>query len=196
MEHSVTHQDPHLIARVGAGDPDALEILYDRHARAVYSLLYRQVGDRQTAEDLLQETFVRAWEHATTFQPTRGRVLPWLLGIAHNLALNEHRHRRRRPQAPPAQERETAEAELANRPGDTPDPAEEAWRRQRQARLGAALAGLPAAQRAVIDLYATGYTQQEIATMLREPLGSVKSRMRRGLLRMREVLGAQGMGPE
>lgn len=195
MEQSATDHDRYLIARAGAGDPAALEALYDRHARAVYALLVRLVADRQTAEDLLQETFARGWQHATTYQASRGGVLAWLLGIAHHLALNEHRRRRRRPHSPPHQ-RAAVEERVASLAADAPDPAEEAWYRQRRLRVEAAVAELPVAQRAIIDLYAIGYTQQEIATKLQEPLGTVKSRMRRGLQRLREVLQAQGIGPE
>src|SRR5215217_3614107 len=96
--------DDALIAALVVGELAALGVLYDRHARVVFALLIRIVGDRDTAEDLLQEVFLRVWQHAHTFDDTLGTVRVWLHSIAHNLALNELRRRRRRP---PVQQRPT-----------------------------------------------------------------------------------------
>src|SRR5918994_4786409 len=90
--------DVALIAALAAGEVEALGALYDRHARIVFALLVRIAGDRDAAEEILQEVFLRAWQHAHAFDDSRGTVRGWLYGIAHNLALNELRRRRRRPQ--------------------------------------------------------------------------------------------------
>ncbi len=95
MNHAV--QDEALIGRLAAGDTAALGQVYDRYSGAVFSLVTRILGDRQAAEDLLQEVFVRVWQRAATYQGTRGKPLTWVLGIAHNLAIDEVRRRQRRP---------------------------------------------------------------------------------------------------
>ena len=192
---SALEVDRRLIARTVAGDAAAFATLYDRHARAVYGLLLRMVGDRPIAEDLVQETFMRVWQHAPTFDPERGNPLPWMLGIAHHLGLNEHRRRRARPVAAAAPTDEPVDPRLARLPSDEPDPTEVAERRERWTSVTTALATLPDVQRAVLELYAVGHTQGEIATTLNAPLGTVKTRMRRGLLRLRDVLRDEGVEP-
>jgi RNA polymerase sigma-70 factor, ECF subfamily len=186
--------DDALIAALVAGEPEALGALYDRHAGVVFSLLVRIVGDRETAEELLQEAFLRAWQQGHTFDEARGTVRCWLHGIAHNLALNELRRRQRRPRV----QGRGAGADLEGdayagcvEPG--PDPAVNAWCAVRDAGLAHALDQLPPAQRAVLALYAAGYSQSEIATILGEPLGTIKSRMRRALCYLRETLPALGI---
>ena len=184
-----------MIARTVAGDAAAFATLYDRHARAVYGLLLRMVGDRPIAEDLVQETFMRVWQHAPTFDQERGNPLPWMLGIAHHLGLNEHRRRRLRPVVAPAETDDLVDPQLARLPSDEPDPADVAVRQERRSSVVTALASLPEVQRAVIELYAVGHTQEEIATRLDAPLGTVKTRMRRGLHRLRDVLRDEGVEP-
>ncbi len=190
-------EDEQLIGRLVAGDVAALDALYDRYAGVVFALVLRIVADRPVAEELLQETFLRAWQRAGLFEGSRGRVPSWLLGIAHNLAIDELRRRRRRPQAVIPRERETAERELAGLPDPGPAVAEEAWSRLRRAQIEAALGRLPAAQRRIIELaYFEGYSQSEIAARLGEPLGTVKTRMRLGMRKLRDLLEAQGLAVE
>jgi len=191
-EHAID-DDLGLIARTVAGDRDAFAALYDRHARAVFGLLLRLVGERPVAEELVQETFLRVWQHAPTFDAERGSPLPWMLWIAHNLGLNEHRRRRSRPVVVPPASDEIVDPRIARLPIDEPDPADEALRHEQLATVAAAMAGLPEVQREVIQLYAVGHTQEEIATRLDAPLGTVKTRMRRGLLRLRDDLGRRGV---
>lgn len=183
--------DQQLIARLAAGDTTALEALYDRHARVTLAVILRIVADRQVAEDLLQEALFRVWQHAGAYDGSLGGVRPWLLAIAHNLALNELRRRRRHPQdAFPAQPAD--DWHLAAIADPAPDPADTAWDSARRARLTHALDELPAPQREIIALYAVGHSQSEIASRLDQPLGTVKSRMRRGLLHLREILHRDG----
>jgi RNA polymerase sigma-70 factor, ECF subfamily len=185
--------DVALIAALAAGEVEALGALYDRHARIVFALLVRIAGDRDAAEEILQEVFLRAWQHAHAFDDSRGTVRSWLYGIAHNLALNELRRRRRRPQLQPRPA--SADPDGDDQEGYVAagsDPAVDAWCAVRDAELAHALDQLPPNQRAVLLLYGEGFSQSEIAAKLGEPLGTVKSRMRRALGHLRETLSVLG----
>ncbi|MBA2278343.1 MAG: sigma-70 family RNA polymerase sigma factor [Chloroflexia bacterium] len=184
--------DQELIDRVVAGDLEAFEALYDRHADVVFRYLVRVMGDRQIAENLLQEAFVRAWRHAPTYRAERGQVRSWLFGIAHHVALHELRSQRRRPQGIQLAGDRDAQAAVERVREPAPGPAEAAWAAVRRADLVRALDQLPPNQRQVIELYAIGYTQSEIATSTDHPLGTVKTWMRRGLLHLRETLEREG----
>jgi RNA polymerase sigma-70 factor (ECF subfamily) len=187
--------DDALIAAVVAGEAAALGALYDRHGHTVFALIARIVGDRGSAEDLLQEVFLRAWQQANTFDDTRGTVRLWLHGIAHNLALNELRRRRRRPQVltSAASDARDEEDDYAAFVDPAADPASDAWSAVRNATMARAFAELPKAQREVLALYAAGFSQTEIAATLSLPLGTIKSRMRRGLCQLREKLPEIGI---
>jgi RNA polymerase sigma-70 factor, ECF subfamily len=185
--------DVALIAALAAGEVEALGALYDRHARIVFALLLRIFSDRDAAEEILQEVFLRAWQHAHAFDDSRGTVRSWLYGIAHNLALNELRRRRRRPQPQPRPASADAEDDdYREQIAADSDPAVDAWCAVRDAELAQALDLLPPSQRAVLLLYGEGFSQSEIAAKLGEPLGTVKSRMRRALGHLRETLSALG----
>jgi RNA polymerase sigma-70 factor, ECF subfamily len=186
--------DEALIAALVAGEPEALGVLYDRHARVVFALIMRIAGDRDVAEEILQEVFLRAWQRAHAFDETRGTVRFWLHRIAHNLTLNELRRRQRRPhlqQRLPSVDPDGGDYRGCVEAG--PDPAMDAWCAVRDAELAQALDQLPPSQRAVLLLYAEGFSQSEIAAKLGEPLGTVKSRMRRALCRLREALLTLGI---
>jgi RNA polymerase sigma-70 factor, ECF subfamily len=181
--------DEALIARLAAGDTAALSLLYDRYAGAVYSLVARIVGDRQVAEDLLQEVFVRVWQRAGTYQGVRGKPLTWVLGIAHNVAIDEVRRRRRRPLEADDRDEEGQLTALQSLPSVNSDPSDLAWERLRREQIVAALAQLPEAQRILIELaYFEGYTQSQLAARLGEPLGTIKTRMRLAAQKLRELL--------
>jgi RNA polymerase sigma-70 factor, ECF subfamily len=186
--------DEALIAALVAGESEALGALYDRHARVVFSVIMRIAGDRDVAEEILQEVFLRAWQQAHAFDETRGTVRFWLHRIAHNLTLNELRRRQRRPQVqrrPPGADVEADDNVGCIDAGQ--DPAVDAWCAVRDAELAHALDQLPPGQRAVLLLYAEGFSQSEIAAKLGEPLGTIKSRMRRALCRLREALPTLGV---
>jgi RNA polymerase sigma-70 factor (ECF subfamily) len=179
--------DADLITLVTRGDQDALEVLYERYSRAVYSFSLRIVGDAQVAEEILQEVFVRAWQQGGSFQAARGSLITWLLSITHNLSIDEVRRRKRRPQKAEAEEPETI---LASLPDEGSDVEEEVWLSSLRVSIQEALQQLPAAQREAIELaYFQGLTQREIAEVLGEPLGTIKTRMRLGMLKLREQLG-------
>lgn len=186
--------DESLLPRLAAGDRAALDRLYDRYAGPTYALILRIVADRQLAEDLLQEVFLRVWQRAGSYQVERGRSLTWVLSIAHNLAIDEMRRQRRRPQG--AEEREDASVTdlLAAVPTLEPGPDQVVWEQQRRAQIAGALAKLPEAQRVLIELaYFEGYTQSQLATRLGEPLGTIKTRLRLGVQKLRSILGEHGL---
>jgi RNA polymerase sigma-70 factor (ECF subfamily) len=179
--------DAELILLVTQGDQYALEALYERYARAVYSFSLRIVGDAQVAEEILQEVFVRAWQQGGSFQSARGSLITWLLSITHNLSIDEVRRRKRRPQKAESEEPESI---LAGLPDEGPNVEEEVWLSSLRVSIQDALRQLPAAQREAIELaYFQGLTQREIADTLGEPLGTIKTRMRLGMLKLREQLG-------
>ena len=188
------HQDDDdhiLLARLAAGEPAALEDLYDRHARITLAVILRVVQDRQIAEELLQEAMLQLWRHAGRYDGREGGVRPWLLTIAHNLALNELRRRRRHPQDNP-HVRATDEALMESLfdPGTTPEDA--VWDATRRKLLTTAIEDLSTPQQEILSMYAMGYSQSEIAERLDQPLGTVKTRMRRGLLQLRAALHPHG----
>ena len=178
--------DADLIGRAAEGDARALEVLYDRYASVVYSFAARIVNDRQLAEEVLQEAFFRAWQQGGAFSASRGTFVTWLLSITHNLAIDEVRKRRRRPQKADSEEPETILAAMADTGAGVED---EVWLGALRETITEALDRLPAPQREALELaYYQGLTQREIAEHLGEPLGTIKTRMRLGLQKLREAL--------
>jgi len=179
--------DEELMPLVGRKDPEAFEILYDRHGGAAYSLAYRIVGDRAAAEEVTQEAFISVWRSGARFDSTRGSVRSWLLSVVRNRAIDFLRSRAGK--APKLDFDD--EAALEQRPA-TERTEEEALRRETAAELRGALAGLPGEQSKVIELaYFGGFSHSQIAELLDEPVGTIKGRMRLGLDKMRRQL-AQG----
>jgi RNA polymerase sigma-70 factor (ECF subfamily) len=178
--------DAVLIREAAAGDTAALETLYDRYSRVVFSFALRIVGDPQIAEEILQEVFFRAWQQGSSFQSSRGSLVTWLLSITHNLAIDEIRKRNRRPQKADSAE---PEALLAGVRDESQNVEDEVWLASLRNSIVEALDQLPPAQREPIELaYFQGLTQREIAEHLNEPLGTIKTRMRLGMLKLREHL--------
>lgn len=179
--------DDVLIARIAARDERAIELLYDRYARAVYGISLRMLGRAEHAEEVVQETFWRVWRRAESYQAGRGSPATWLFGIAHNLCIDELRKLRVRPQEQ-CDDFSEEPAYLA-----APDPAADvpmvAMDRERHRIISHVLAAIAPEQREVIELaYFSGLSQSEIAERLASPLGTIKSRIRTGLRRLREVL--------
>jgi RNA polymerase sigma-70 factor (ECF subfamily) len=175
--------DREAIARVAAGDAAGLEALYDRYATLVYSLALRIVRNTSDAEDVTQEAFAQVWAHAKRFDAARGAVPAWLSVIARSRALDRLR-------------RSAAGAGASSPDGldAIPDPTPSveliAASAEQVAAAREALAALPADQRAVLALaYYEGLTQAEIAARTSTPLGTVKTRIRTGLQRIRDAMG-------
>jgi RNA polymerase sigma-70 factor (ECF subfamily) len=184
--------DTELIGRAAGGDARALEVLYDRYAGVVFSFALRIVTERQLAEEILQEAFFRAWQQGGSFSAGRGSFITWLLSITHNLAIDEIRRRRRRPQKADSEEPEQILDSVADT-GAGADVEGEVWLGALRDTMGRALADLPPAQREALEMaYFRGMTQREIAETLGEPLGTIKTRMRLGLQKLREALGSDG----
>ena len=180
--------DEQLIAQVARGDTTAYEMLYDRYAAAGLGLALKITGDQALAEEVLQETFWRVWRKADLFQNQRGAFTSWFFGIARNLSIDMLR--RRRTQVQPADESDRMIEQTADPSLDVP---ETAWLRLKHQQMRAAIESLPDEQRYVIELaYFRGMTRQEIAQATGEPLGTVHTRARLALQKLRDELQLQG----
>lgn len=174
--------DRAALARVAAGQLEALEELYDTYRVMAYTIAFRITADAALAEDVVQEAFLGAWRNAGRYAQARGSVKTWLLAIVHHRAIDRLRRRRPTTELP---EREDAPPASLTLPDIWP---EVAGNLDREA-ISAALGALSSVQREAIELaYFGGLTQQEIASRTGAPLGTVKSRIRLGLLAMRGVL--------
>jgi RNA polymerase sigma-70 factor (ECF subfamily) len=180
-----------LVQAIVRGDSQALELIYDRHSRGVYSLALRLLSDATAAEEVVQETFLKLWRHPSAYQPSRGRLLPWLLGVAHHHAVDMLRRRGLEQRHRAGPNGEDGAAELLDHLGlSSPeaDPQLRASALDQRLAVGRALAELPAEQRLPLELaYYQGMTQFEVATLLGVPLGTIKTRMRLGLQHLRRV---------
>lgn len=177
-------EDESSLRRLASGDQAAAARLYDRHARPLYSLILRIVGNETEAEDVLQEVFAQAFRQASRYDARRGAVAAWLLTIARSRAIDRLRARRTRV--------ETGSGEmqtLDEMPDAQPDPASTMLDEEQSRLVRRALSELPMLQRMAIELaYYEGLSHSEIAERLEQPLGTVKTRIRLGLLKLRDVL--------
>lgn len=178
--------DEELMERLYFRDLQAFRALYQRYGNLVYSVSLRVVRDTQIAEDMAQEIFLRIWRKPDAYVAQRGRFVTWLTSVTRNRAVDEVRSRSRRfrheTASPEEQEREIA-APDSNNPALTAELSD-----QRRLIL-AAMSGIPSEQREVIELaYFGGLTQQEIAERLSQPLGTVKTRIRLGMQKLRSAL--------
>lgn len=182
--------DAQILQRIAAGDQAALGELYDRFSRPLFSVALRVLNDAAEAEDVLHDVFVTLWDKAADFESSRGHAFSWALTLTRNRAIDRVRSRKRRSeiltQAVPADlgYDEAADAKL--------DSADTLWVKEKAAAVRSAVATLPADQRQVLELaYFGGLTQQQIAEKLSAPLGTIKARIRRALLKLRDVISPQ-----
>jgi len=183
---SQQHQDEiALLARVAKGDRKGFEEFYDRFAKLLFLIAYRILRDRESAEDVLQESFLKIWEDASSYDPVRGKPLAWAALITRNKAIDRQRA---------ALRRERLRDQAQNQPAQ-PNPSHirnsfeimatgEAGRLVREA-----MQSLPHDQRQAIELgFFECLTHNEIAQRLKEPVGTIKSRIRRGMIRLRDMV--------
>ena len=177
--------DVALLKAIAAKDEAALAQLYDRYRSILFGLLMRILNNREEAEDVLQEVFLQVWRKAADFDESRGRPFTWLVTLGRSRGIDRLRTLAARERVAEAGAREVAD--------EISDAAADAVRSEQRGLVSDALAKLPDEQKRPIMLaYFDGLTQSEIATRLGAPLGTVKTRMRTGMLRLRELLAGQG----
>ena len=177
--------DHQLLARVSDQEPNALDALYSRYAPAVYSLAMFMLKDTGLAEEATQDIFLNIWLKSGSFKPDRGQPKTWIMSVAHHRIIDLIRSRRRTTAITVASDSEDLERiPASNLPID-----EQVERKLERERIQKSLATLPEAQREVIRMaYFDGYSQSEIATLLNQPLGTVKTRVRLAMQKLRLVL--------
>jgi RNA polymerase sigma-70 factor (ECF subfamily) len=184
VDSEKTATDDQLLLRVGEGDLEAFFDLYDRHAGRVLALCRHVLGEAMAAEDATQETFLRIWTRARLFNPSRGKPTTWMLTIARRIAIDRLRLEARRL-APDDLDADETWHEVPD-PGSTEEDAR--WQS-----LRLAVADLPPEQRRVVRLaFFFGLSHSQIAAALGTPLGTVKTRMRLGMRKLRDMWGAGG----
>jgi RNA polymerase sigma-70 factor, ECF subfamily len=180
--------DNDLLRAVSRGDEQALAAIYDRYRLILFGLILRILHDRQEAEDVLQEAFVQVWRRSSDFDESRGRAFTWLVTIARSRALDRLRSLGSRAKLAD----EVVAHSLYEEAGDA---AEDALKAEQGTIVRRALAELPEEQRRTLFLaYFEGLTQTEIAARLGDPLGTVKTRMRSGLMKLKELLHQKSRG--
>ena len=183
--------DEGLLAAIQQGDENALAELYDRYGRLAFGLAYRILAERGTAEDVVQEAYLAVWRRSTSFRADRGSARAWLMSIVHNAAIDRRRGRFKREQE--AVPIDDLEFKLESEADDAFAVVSEQIEAEQ---IRSALGSLPTEQREAIELaYFGGFTQQEISERTGTPLGTVKSRMRLGLQKLRALL-ADSLGTE
>ncbi|HEY0384783.1 MAG TPA: sigma-70 family RNA polymerase sigma factor, partial [Pyrinomonadaceae bacterium] len=176
------NQDAELLRAIAGGDEAALSALYDRYKSILFSLILRILHSQPEAEDILQDVFIQVWKKAADFDEARGRAFTWLATLARSRAIDRLRQLSSRERTATEASRETPEVWI--------DAEDDAIRSEQSAVVRGALAELPEEQRRTLLLaYFEGLTQTEIADRLNAPLGTVKTRMRSGMIKLRELLG-------
>jgi RNA polymerase sigma-70 factor (ECF subfamily) len=180
------HVDAHLVQRVAQRDPQALAELYDRFSGPLYGASLRILRDPSEAQDIVHDAFVTLWEKAVSFDPARGTAFSWATTLVRNRAIDRLRMRRRRAELLAS----SAPSDLGYDESSSIGSGDAAATVSDEARaVRAAVATLPADQQRALELaFFTGLTQEEIARKLSQPLGTVKARIRRGLLKLRDSL--------
>jgi RNA polymerase sigma-70 factor, ECF subfamily len=179
------NNDPLLLQRIAREDQVALGILYDQYGRLIFSIACQILSDDVLAEEVTQDVFIQVWNKADTYNVAQGKVLTWLTSIARHRAIDMLRRRNIRPEGRSVAWEECCEDHLDDSLAVEPGLIDSEARQQ----LLQALASLPNDQREVLSLaYFNGMTQQEISAHLHEPLGTVKTRIRLALIKLRGVL--------
>jgi RNA polymerase sigma-70 factor (ECF subfamily) len=179
--------DAALLLEVARGDRDALARLYDRFSRPLHAVAFRILRDATEAEDVVHDIFISVWQKASTFEPSRCSALGWAVALTRNRAIDRLRTRRRRSELLDASE--PSDLGYDETPSETKTSSGELWLKEKATAVRRAVTELSTEQRQALELaFFSGLTQQEIAARLKEPLGTVKARIRRGLLKLRDLL--------
>ncbi len=180
--------DLDLVRRIASGDEGAMGSLYDRFATVLYTVVFRITGERADAEEVVMEAFAQAWREAQRFESSRGSVPAWLTMIARSRALDHIRSRNRRERiTTTAGQEDNSRAPAMGSWGTNPGAQVE--QTERSHRVSEAMQVLAPAQKEAIELaYFEGLSQSEIAERLSEPLGTIKTRVRLGMMKLRDVL--------
>jgi RNA polymerase sigma-70 factor (ECF subfamily) len=182
----LTLADDALIRLIALRRTDALSTLYDRYSRLVFSLALHVVGDRETAEEITQDVFYRVWENAAAYRSDQAKLTTWMTSITRNRAIDSLRKRQVRPERDSL---DWEDAELDGNPGKSDSPEELTDLALQQQRVRLAISALPADQRQVLALaYFQGLSHSQIAERLGQPLGTVKTRIRLAMQRLRDEL--------
>jgi RNA polymerase sigma-70 factor (ECF subfamily) len=177
-----------LLRRIGRGDRESFAQLYDRFSSAVFSAAYRIVNNQQAAEDVLQEVFLQVWEKAALYDPARGKPLTWAITLTRNKAIDRLRATQRRGRLQESLERDAGVSEQFD--GRNSFDAVDLLEKGKL--VAEAMRKLPPEQREALDLaFFSGLTQSEIAEHLKEPLGTIKARIRRGMLKLKSLLDSE-----
>lgn len=186
IAHANPDDEKELMKRIKARDPKALEQLYDIYSTLLYGLVIPIVKKREEAEDVLQEVFITIWEKASTFDEDRGNVYSWIVTLTRNKAIDRIRSKGYKSQQKASVS--TSEPDFTLE-GDRYDPLETTIHSDRAELVKMALDQIPEKQREVIKIaYYQGMTQSEIADHLNLPLGTVKTRTRQGLIKLKDIL--------
>jgi RNA polymerase sigma-70 factor, ECF subfamily len=187
-ENYAKYSDERLIRLIAQSEEQALAQLYDRYHRLIFSPALAIVNDRETAEEVTLDVFMRVWQKAATYRADQAKVSTWLTHIARHHAIDVLRRRAARLD----QSALHWEDAIANVQSSRPDPQESAELSARRERIHAALAQLPAEQKqALILAYFGDYTQSQIADLLSQPLGTIKTRLRLAMQKLREFLNEE-----
>jgi RNA polymerase sigma-70 factor (ECF subfamily) len=177
-----------LLKRIGQGDRQSFEQLYERFSGVLFSTAYRVLNNQEAAEDVLQDVFVQIWEKAPLYDPARGKPLTWAVTLTRNKSIDRLRSVQRRNRLHDDVEKQAATVEQF----DDRSSLDAVNGVERAQMIRAAIGKLSAEQRQAIELaFFSGLTQTEIAERLNEPLGTIKARIRRGMMRLREVIEPQ-----
>lgn len=171
-----------LIQKVGQGDRASFQQLYDRFSGVLFTTAYRVLNDQEAAEDVLQDVFIQIWDKAPTYDPKRGKPLSWAVTLTRNKAIDRLRSAQRRYRLQEELEQESHD--------ERPYSLEEVDSAEKGQIVRDAVMRLSKEQRQAIEMaFFSGLTQTEIAEELQEPLGTVKARIRRGMMRLKELIG-------
>jgi RNA polymerase sigma-70 factor (ECF subfamily) len=196
VDHQQPPADLELIDRLRRRDEAALAALYDRYARPAFSLALRLLHDQSLAEDVIQVVFITLWSRPEVYLPERGRFLPWLLGVTHHRAIDLLRSRSAEQRRRVGGEQRDLLLNLAADPHHLADPADRVVLGSEVQAVRQALLRLPRDQQEALSLsLLSGLTHTEIASYLGQPLGTVKTRLRLGLRKLRATLLPDGQAP-